>query len=395
MLTSSLRAASTLGVAVTVVVALAVTGAAAAPAMAQAASPNPSSTTNEFRGVSAVGAGDAWAVGDYIDNTTGIYDPLIAHWNGTAWSQVNSPMPSTRFNQLYGVSAVGGSDAWAVGTYARSTPPHEFEPLILHWNGTAWTPMTSTHPKTNLNELFGVGADSATDAWAVGTYHSSATNSGKTLILHWTGTAWSQVKSPSPSSYDNELFGVSAVSGSDAWAVGDYYDTTTQAYDTLLLHWNGTAWSKVKGPNPSSVDNELTGVSAVSGSDAWAVGESSDKTLILHWNGTAWSQVKSPNPSSTGDDLYGVSAASSRNAWAVGNYVTNTTTGAVGTLILHWTGAAWTQVASPSPSSDFNKLSGVSATPGGSAWAVGDYITTGSDSDTLILHWNGTAWSRT
>jgi hypothetical protein len=40
-----------------------------------------------------------------------------------------------------------------------------------------------------------VSADSPTDAWAVGSYCSShcAENSerDKTLILHWNGTAWS------------------------------------------------------------------------------------------------------------------------------------------------------------------------------------------------------------
>jgi len=42
--------------------------------------------------------------------------------------------------------------------------------------------------------LDAVAATSATDAWAVGNY-SSASASG-TLILHWDGTAWTQVPSP-------------------------------------------------------------------------------------------------------------------------------------------------------------------------------------------------------
>src|SRR5205823_1453273 len=42
---------------------------------------------------------------------------------------------------------------------------------------------------------------------------------------------------------------------------------------TLVLHWDGTAWSKVKSPNPST-DNSLTAVSARASSDAWAIGYS-------------------------------------------------------------------------------------------------------------------------
>jgi len=70
---------------------------------------------------------------------------------------------------------------------------------------------------TTGGRLNGVAATSATNAWAVG-----ATTSGKTLILHWNGTRWTQVTSPSPSSakYGNDLSAVTATSASSAWAVG-------------------------------------------------------------------------------------------------------------------------------------------------------------------------------
>ena len=57
------------------------------------------------------------------------------------------------------------------------------------------------------------------------------------------------------------------------------------------------------------------------------------------------------------------------------------------TVILRWNGMAWTQVPSPSPGATFNYLSSVAATSTTNAWAVG-----GSDNGTLILHWNGTTW---
>jgi hypothetical protein len=42
----------------------------------------------------------------------------------------------------------------------------------------------------------------------------------------------------------NDLFGVSANSATDAWAVGIYGNSTTRAFETLVLHWNGTSWSR-------------------------------------------------------------------------------------------------------------------------------------------------------
>jgi hypothetical protein len=65
-----------------------------------------------------------------------------------------------------------------------------------------------------------------------------------TLILRWNGTAWSQAKSPNPSSAANVLSGVTATSASNAWAVGYYDNSSTGARDTLILHWNGVSWSK-------------------------------------------------------------------------------------------------------------------------------------------------------
>ena len=95
----------------------------------------PSSTYNTLTSVSADSASDAWAVGSYANNNTGVRDTLILHWNGTAWSRVASPNPGTRFNVLNGVSAGGAKNAWAVGFYRTQAPGAL--PLILHWNGTA------------------------------------------------------------------------------------------------------------------------------------------------------------------------------------------------------------------------------------------------------------------
>jgi len=318
-------------------------------------SPNPGSYSNQLYGVSAVSGSDAWAVGSYTDPSGGAltYKTLILHWNGTAWSKVDSPNPSPgTFNELYGVSAVSGSDAWAVGRYSDG-PAIAYATLILHWNGTAWTQVQSPNPGTDplsspANYLDGVSARSGSDAWAVGGYDNDRNGTGiGSLVAHWNGTAWTQITSPAAPYRVFGLDGVSAVSGSDAWAVGDYSVSGEYMTSTLILHWNGTAWTQVNSPSPGpgQSENGLDGVSAVSGSDAWAVGNyNSDvnpahDTLILHWNGTAWTQVKSPSPSRTDNFLTGVSAVSGSGAWAVG--YDNNAFGDYQMLVLRWNGTAW------------------------------------------------------
>ena len=68
------------------------------------------------------------------------------------------------------------------------------------------------------------------------------------------------------------------------------------------MHYNGTGWFTSATPGPGTRNNTASAVDGVSGTDAWAVGYTLDRpygnrirdSLILHWNGTAWSQVPSP-----------------------------------------------------------------------------------------------------
>jgi hypothetical protein len=341
----------------------------------------------------------------------------------------SSGLGSGRPGVLYGVSADSATDVWAVG-YDINPTTGATVTLTLHWNGTSWSKVASPNPggttsSSNRNVLYGVSAQSPTDAWAVGFDINPTTGASVTLILHWNGTSWSRVASPNPggttsSSNGNSLKSVSAISATDAWAVGVYGNPTTGATVTLTTHWNGTSWTKVGSPNPagtmsSSNRNVLYGVSAQSPTDAWAVGFDMNPTtgvgvtLILHWNGTSWTKLASPNPGDTTSGsglsfnyLYGVSADSAIDAWAVGVYG-DPTTGTGATLVLHWNGTNWSKVDSPNPgtlrsfASFQNRLNSVSANSATNALAVGLYTKGNATSTwfvTLTLHWDGRSWTK-
>jgi hypothetical protein len=160
------------------------------------------------------------------------------------------------------------------------------------------------------------------------------------------------------------------------------------AQRTLALRWNGTRWAHAPTPSPGA-SGCLTAVTAVSPSNAWAVGWTAvnhlsgpRRTLVLHWNGTRWARVASPAPPKASSELNGVSAISARNAWAVGDVVRNQ---ASRTLVLHWNGARWLTAASPSQG--FSVLSGVSDVSVRHALAVG-----AGGSGALALRWNGARW---
>jgi hypothetical protein len=355
-----------------------------APASASAAAcqawtepPAVGTGANYLNGVTLAAGCVAWAVGR--DNGS-----LIDYWDGTAWSAQPSPDPGSS-NVLLGAAAVSGSDAWAVGYYINSTLGVEL-PLIARWNGTAWTQVASSIT-TSTSLLYAVSARSAASAWAVGEIYNRPAGAYQALILHWNGTAWAQQPTGAPSSGTSYLQGVTATSASNAWAVG--YVFTSAGRQSLILHWNGSTWAQVPNPNPSPTWTVLYAVTATSSTNAWAVGEyyTSDTgyTLIEHWDGTAWTQVPSPTPGGPVVSLSGVAASSASDAWAVGDYGTSTAP-ATHTLVEHWNGTAWTHVHSPNPggTGNTNSLTAVAAR-GSNAGAVGSYFN-GTGEQPLAVH---------
>jgi alpha-tubulin suppressor-like RCC1 family protein len=336
--------------------------------------------TGLLYGVARASSRSAWAVGQAPSTKT-----LILHWNGTKWKRVPSPAPAGG-GAFYAVAATSARNAWAVG--GGDNRPYATE--IARWNGTTWKRVPSPALAAG-GVLYAVTATSARNAWAVGCSGDCYSNSAriKTLILHWNGTAWKRVPSPSPGPA-SALDGITATSARNAWAVGctSHCLTSSTSPQTLILHWNGTAWKRVASPVKAR-SGALTGVAATSARNAWAVGCAGDcfgtaanpRTLILHWNGSAWKRLPSPSPAG-GSLLTGITAASARSAWAVGS-----TRASGKTLILRWLGTSWRPVPSPTPAAG-GELLGVAFTSARSAWAVGQ-----SYYGNLILqHWNGISW---
>ncbi len=306
-----------------------------------------------------------------------------------AWNVVASPNPvlGTQFIYLSGVAAVSANDVWAVGNYFNGFLS---QTLTEHWDGSVWTIVSSPNIGSRFNHLNGVTAVSANDIWAVG-YYGNGVTASQTLIEHWDGSAWNIVPSPNIAAGSNVLNGIAAVSANDIWAVGDYYNAAT--YQTLIEHWDGSAWNTVPGPDAGAIHTDLTGIAVVSANDIWAVGYYDTtytyQSLVEHWNGSAWTIVPSPDFGRRENALRGVAVVSANDIWAVGYYYGTYTHQ---TLTEHWDGSAWNIVPSPNLGTSINALNGIAAVSANDIWAVGDYFVPNGD-QTLIEHWNGSAWS--
>jgi hypothetical protein len=254
----------------------------------------------------------------------------------------------------------------------------------------SWTAgLQPPSPGSADNELHGVTMVSGCNAWAVG-FEFSAGSSPEPLIERWNGSSWKVATGPVLGGRGGRLFSVSAISATNIWAVGGVTDLN-DVETTLIEHWDGKKWRQVGGANPGNAINELDGVRAVSARNIWAVGFKADRgapqqTLIEHYDGHKWTSKASPHPGMN-SELAGVTANSSGIAWAVGRSFDGTSNQ---TLIERWNGKKWTQSRSPHPGSA-SSLTAVDAIGAAAAWAVG--TSTATHQKTLILRWNGKNWS--
>jgi hypothetical protein len=180
--------------------------------------------------------------------------------------------------------------------------------------GSSWSIVTSPNQGVNANQLSAIATVSPSDAWAVGSYYRNNTVEWQTLIEHWNGTSWSVVASPNAPGMQDFLYGVTALSASDIWAVGDVWNG---AYEPLTEHWNGTVWSVV--PAPRADGDTLYAVSGSTSNDVWAVGGNGAGALTMHWNGSQWSIASNPDATQARSSLRSVTALSSSNVQAVGS----------------------------------------------------------------------------
>lgn len=350
--------------------------AAVHPARAARPAATAYSVAGGLTGVAARSRSSAWAVG-YTGNLS--RKVLMLHWNGRAWSRVTSPRVLTGAGQLSAITVVSARDAWAVGSTGSDLHPRT---LILHWNGRAWS--TVSHPAPVANGSLSAVTATAKGGWAVG-YHSTGPTVPQTspVIFRLTGTTWSRVDPKFGTGSGVGMDGVATISTGTTFATGLYTGMITG----VLARWSAGAWHWVSKFPEQDTYHWLNGIAAGPHGTAFAVGintgTSGGGTISIRWTGRAW--VRAPGPKPAG--LYAVAFAPGGVAWSAGGYFSGSRTHA---QILRWNGRAWSHVAGPSGNAQLNALGFATASYG---WAVGQANAASGKSRTYIVHWNGRSWN--
>ncbi len=283
---------------------------------------------------------------------TAAQHPIVSPGLGRVGTGLACPIPA--IHVLKSMQSLSATDIWAVGVAVDSSAPGH--PLIEHWDGHSWSKIADgevPYQSVAGASLAAVSADSPNDVWAVGEIDSGPS---ETLVEHWDGTAWHFVATPHFNPPNAQLGvmarfnGVVAFSPQNVWAVGTFWDELHgNVHRTLVEHWDGVGWHVITAPAPGADENELSAAAGTSPSDIWAVGyafsgPADQRPLVEHWDGQSWKVVAS------------APAAVSTNRAPIGY------------------------------------LTGLAVRNAGDIWAVGSKGRPGDQQQALAEHWNGRSW---
>ena len=244
---------------------------------------------------------------------------------GGAGRQSLPPPANQYYSSLSAIWAFSDRDVWAVGS------------RVLHFDGTAWSEVAGPGNNIALGALWGLAPD---DLWAT----------AGTQIYRWRGAAagWAEHKHAIPNPPD---FNAIWVRSPEDYAVGG------GAVNWEIIRVKGGTISR------AYTHDATTGIWGASSDDAWAVAESGG---FWHWTGAKWSKV---TPGGGGDRPRSVWGFAASDVWAVGEQDT----------LQHWDGTTWT------PTTIHADLGAVWGAASDDVWAAGD--------EGVVLHFDGKAWS--
>jgi hypothetical protein len=216
-----------------------------------------------FEAIATLSLTDTWVVGE--SGPLGLY-PWAMHWDGKQWQEMTmprSPAPASygadlqetcestdgAYFSLPGIAALSHDDVWVVASQVDDPSGEGRCPLAFHWDGKAWhEEWLATSPKdvallertyTTQHgfawDLQVMAATPGGDIWAM--------SDPEEVALHWDGHSWHAVSAftgPKTTYYQPDLTGMSAASANDVWAVSEAQPTPWNAY-----HWDGTHWRGV------------------------------------------------------------------------------------------------------------------------------------------------------
>jgi hypothetical protein len=285
-------------------------------------------------------------------------DRGLRKWSGSASTALTTQPPPEPFLPGAPIQGSGENDIWLGGSgpWIRTGVKDRVDVDVTHWDGVNWKDLTfvipvspeienpsgpSYYPGSGVGPFWPVGADEAWQ-WVKLSYPGSPTPA-RYVAYHLEDGSWKAVFSPLET-LDGVPAAMWGAAKNNVWVggtvnrqvppSGDAAAPTT-AQDPLLLHWDGSAWTRVE--LPTAAGNGPRGVASLWGTaanDVWAVGGKDASADTWHFDGDHWTEV----PVVDAKPFTKVWGACASDYWAVARAEPRP---------WHYDGRAWSPVALP------------------------------------------------
>ena len=251
----------------------------------------------------AVSGSTLYVGGDFTDAAGIPTADHIARWSGGAWSALgsNGHGDGALNNHYVFALAVSGPILYVGGDFTDAagiaTADH-----VARWNGSAWSALGSNGSGNGaINNTVYALAVSGSDLYAGGYFTDAAGILTADFVARWNGSAWSALGSNGAG--NGAICGdvdALAVSASGVYVGGNFIDVAGIPTADFVARWNGSAWSALgsNGHGDGALNNWVHAL-AVSGTDVYVGGyfyNAAGITTaddIAKWNGSAWSALGS------------------------------------------------------------------------------------------------------
>ena len=277
---------------------------------------------------------------------------------------------------LDSIVAIRHHASWLGGMAYKPTAGQFYAAVYRLTSGPLHQTALTTRLGTGLN---GLSATSATNVWA------SVQGVPGGQVFRLTGHGW-HPHSFAIGTDDILLAPVVTTGPKNTWVLTEDF-TTGIAYG---YHFNGSRWHRQKLPAAADANSSVGYVTGSASNNIWTLTFTGSRPAAMRYNGSKWPIFKFParlGPASAALGPQQILALSPKNVWAT--FSPNATTGVATLVLLHWNGTRWSKVSGKLPNAS---LTGAIASDGhGGVWLA---AVNAAATRPYILHFSHGRWSK-
>lgn len=328
-------------------------------------------------------SGNVYACGDWTDSS---YNPFIAKWDGTSWSQVNGTTnpPSTG---SYGYLTFGfdnNGDLFAAGDLRNA----DGQVAVYKWNGSNWIELPAANPSIIKGSIFVMTKDVNGNLYEAGYDYRDGVS-----LRKWDGASWTKIGG-SFAPFNNTVYALTSDPSGNLYAGGFFTNGFPTGGNAYVAKYDGTTWSELGGSGTSTINAFIRCLASDASGKIYAAGNFTNgptwpggNRYVAVWDGSSWDEVGGAGLSTFNNDINSLAVDGSGNLYAAGSF-----TNASGKYyVAKWDGATWSELGGINNSTFDSVIVSLSVDGSGNVYASGQF--TNGIGYKYVAKWNGITWS--